>query len=77
MTELGRIVARLARTYGWTQDHILGELSLGQVMMYHEYALEMDGHIRIQHPEDTEMELNDEPDVDAIEARYGDRIRRI
>jgi hypothetical protein len=77
VTELGRIAARLACTYGWTHDYILRELSLGQVMMYHEYALEMDGHIRIQHPEDTEMVENDGPDVDAIERRYGDRIRRV
>ncbi len=80
MIEAGRIVACLCATYGWTPDYCLWNLSWAQVLMYHAYAME------IQHPgilapapndDNPEPSAGDGPDVEAIEQRYGDRIKRV
>lgn len=78
---MGRIVARLCAVYGWTPSYCLWSLSWDQVLMYHAYAIDLEMERRgvpIPRGRDDEDEspAAEGPDVGAIEARYGNRIKR-
>lgn len=71
----------MGRTYGWTPRQILSELDLEQVATLHRYALEMDGLIPRTIDDGPDADAfgrrgDDGPDVEAIEALFGDRIKR-
>jgi hypothetical protein len=76
--EVGRIVAHLCRTYGWTPEYCLDRLSWAQLLMFDAYATEMmyrpnpapaTPHSAAQAPADA-------PDAAAIEQVFGTRIQR-
>lgn len=71
---MGRIVATVCAIYGWTPHYVLHSLSWPQVLLFHDKGMEYDFARRgvlLKSNEDS-----DEPDVDAIESRLGEFIRR-
>ncbi len=79
--DIGAIVATVCAIYGWTPDYVLFRLSWPQVILYHDRGMEYDLARRgvILHrpePRDESVMGGDGPDVAAIEAKYGDRIKR-
>lgn len=83
--EVGQIVAAVCAIYGWTPDYVLYCLSWPQIVMFHRYGFRYD-FLRRGTPlatddgeesgEEGASSPGDGPDIDAIEARYGDIIRR-
>lgn len=78
-------MATVCAIYGWTPDYVLFSLSWPQVLLYHDRGMEYDlarrgiplRSDREESPEWSEdADVDEGPDVEAIEARYGDRIKR-
>jgi hypothetical protein len=80
---LGRIFAYVCAVYSWTQEYLLNVLSIEQVFMYYDYAIDFNYNNAFMNAaavwgklEPRKKPGDNKPDKEGIKKAFGDKVKR-